>query len=213
MLRVGVCFSRFPLTKGTWTRGFGNRVYSNAAITSSLISCRERHVPRGRNPGKMQICQMSHELSDKENWSLVYEGPLSKSVKYVKTFSLTTAAASLVGSPILVYFGKQSVPLVGKLAIASLLCLVGTSTTVLLHFFSKAYVHKLYYNSSKQVFEAETLSFFGRRQRTKFVVHDIVFPEEESAFSTFQVNGKRFFIHQEMVEAQQVLHFVRESKT
>ncbi|EDO34911.1 predicted protein, partial [Nematostella vectensis] len=141
----------------------------------------------------------------------VYEGPLSKSVRYVKTFSLTTAFASIVGSPILVYFGKQSVPLAGKLAIAGLLCLVGTSTTILLHWFTKGYVHKMYFDPSKQMFSVDTLSFFGRPQRSEFTVNDVVFPSEESAFKTFEANGKPFFIHQEMVEAQQVLHYLRDS--
>lgn len=159
---------------------------------------------------RMQSVNMSH--GSENNWSLVYEGPLSKPVKYVKGFSLTTAAASIAGSPILVYFGKQSVPLVGKLAIAGLLCIVGSSTTVLLHWFSKAYVHRMYYDQTRRVFSAETSTFFGRLQRTDFEVKDIVFPEEESAFSTFEAKGKKFFLHQEMVEAQQVLHFVREAQ-
>lgn len=163
---------------------------------------------------KIQSSNMSQGINDpkESNWNLVYEGPLSKSVKYVKGFSLTTAAAAIAGSPILVYFGKQSVPLVGKLAIAGLLCIIGSSTTVFLHWFSKAYVHKMYYDQTRQVFSAETSTFLGRLQRTDFEVKDIIFPEEEGAFSTFEAKGKKFFLHQEMVEAQQVLHFVREAQ-
>jgi len=218
MIRLGVRLggSINALPKGTMVvRSCTGRVFSKCA-TLSTLPCRQSHVFPRRSATKMHsstMSQQSHDLSDKTNWSLVYEGPLSKSVKYVKSFSLTTAAASLIGSPILVYCGKQSVPLAGKLAIAGLLCIVGTSTTVLLHWFTKAYVHRLYFDSTRQVFSAETLSFFGSRQKTEFQVKDIVFPEVEGAFSTFQANGKQFFIHQEMVEAQQVLHFVRESQT
>lgn len=200
-----VCFKGASLV-----RSFTDRGFTRAAV---LPTSSHHHVFARRSNSKTQICQLSqkHDFTEK-NWSLVYEGPLSKTVKYVKRFSVTTAAASLVGSPILVYFGKQSIPLVGKLALASLLCVIGTFTTVILHWFTKGYVHKLYYNSTQQVFSAETLSFLGGKQRTDFVLSDIVFPEVESAFSTFEANGKPLFIHQEMVEAQQVLHFLQNQK-
>ncbi|XP_031574751.1 transmembrane protein 70, mitochondrial-like [Actinia tenebrosa] len=196
--------------------GSGMSRYSSLLRPASTISrVMSSHV-QGRKTiiTKIQSSNMSQGINDpnNHNWNLVYEGPLSKSVKYVKGFSLTTAAASIAGSPILVYFGKQSVPIVGKLAIAGLLCIIGNSTTVLLHWFSKAYVHKMYYDSTRQVFSAETSSFLGRLQRTDFEVKDIIFPQEESAFSTFEAKGKKFFLHQEMVEAQQVLHFLREAQ-
>ena len=154
------------------------------------------------------FCQTSS--SGNVNWRVVYEGPLSRAVKRIKIFSLTTATASMIGCPILVFFGKQSVPLVGKLAIAGLLGIVGVATTLFLHAFTRTYVHKAYFSPEEQKFAVETFSLFARLKRSEFYAHDVVIPKEGKMFSTFEAYGRRYFIHEELIEAQQILQFVRD---
>lgn len=144
---------------------------------------------------------------------LVYEGPLSRSVQVVKVFSLSTALATMVATPVLMIYGKQTVPLAGKLAIALTIVLAGTSTTFLLHWVTKVYVHRMFYNEATERFTVETMSFLARRKETEFSLDEIRLAKEPTAFTTFQAKGKKYFLHTDLLEAQQVLQFVRENRS
>ena len=144
---------------------------------------------------------------------LVYEGPLSRSIQLVKVFSLSTALATVVATPILMLYGKESVPLVGKVAIATTILLAGTSTTFLLHWITKVYVHKMFYNVATETFIVETMSMLARRRETELKLNEIRLAKEPTAFTTFQGKGKKYFLHTDLLEAQQVLQFIRENRT
>lgn len=145
-------------------------------------------------------------------WKTVYEGPLSRSVKLVKMLSLTTAAATFVGTPLLIFFGKHAASLPVKVTLVALLCSIGGGSTLLLHFLSFPYIHKMDFNPEEKVFAVETLSLFALRKRTEFSVDDITVYVEDRAFSTFEAHGVKYFIHKELVEAQQFLHFIEKWK-
>jgi len=145
-------------------------------------------------------------------WKTVYEGPLSRSVKLVKMLSLTTAAATFIGTPFLVFFGKLALSLPVKVTFVTFLCSIGGGSTLLLHFLSLPYVHKMDFNPEEKVFAVETLSLFALRKRTEFSVDDITVYLEDKAFSTFEARGVKYFIHKELVEAQQFLHFIEKWK-
>ena len=147
-----------------------------------------------------------------DKWKTVYEGPLSRSVKLVKMLSLTTAAATFVGTPLLIFFGKHAASLPVKVTLVALLCSIGGGSTLLLHFISLPYVHKMDFNPEEKVFAVETLSLFALRKRTEFSADDITVYVEDRAFSTFEVRGVKYFIHKELVEAQQFLHFIEKWK-
>lgn len=145
-------------------------------------------------------------------WKTVYEGPLSRSVKLVKMLSLTTAAATFLGTPLVIFFGKHAASLPVKVTLLTLLCSIGGGSTLLLHFISLPYVHKMDFNREEKVFAVETLSLFALRKRTEFSVDDISIFVEDRAFSTFEARGVKYFIHKELVEAQQFLHFIEKWK-
>lgn len=145
-------------------------------------------------------------------WKTVYEGSLSRSVKLVKMLSLTTAAATFVGTPLLIFFGKHAASLPVKVTLVTFLCSIGGGSTLLLHFLSLPYVHKMDFNPEEKVFAVETLSLFALRKRTEFSVDDITVYVEDKAFSTFEARGVKYFIHKELVEAQQFLHFIEKWK-
>ena len=158
------------------------------------------------------MCQTRGEPASSGNWRTVYEGPLSKSVKHVKMLSLTTAAATFVGSPLLIFYGKQAASLPVKVFLVALLCSIGGGSTLLLHFLSLPYVHKMDFNPDEKVFAVETLSLFALLRRTEFSVDDINVYEDDRAFSTFEACGVKYFIHKELVESQQFLHFIEKWK-
>ena len=184
----------------------------------SCLAKPSKGAPSSISNGTARVCGLPVRWSsgandrDQGKWKKVYEGPLSKPVRLVKMFSLSTAAASLIGSPIIVFFGKQSVPYVGKLAIAAVMCFAGCGTTTLLHLLTKSYVHQMYFDPDSKMFAVETLSLFCRQTRSEFSVDDIALNREEKLFSSFRALGRNYFIHQELVEGQQVLQYVVDSQ-
>ena len=145
---------------------------------------------------------------EREKWKIVYEGPISRPVKLVKMLSLTTAVATFIASPLMIFFGKHGGSLSVKVVLVALFCSVGGGSTALLHWLTKPYVHRMYFDPERKRFAVETLSLFAVRKRTEFSADDILVYPDDRAFSTFEANGVRYFIHKELVEAQQVLYFI-----
>ena len=158
-------------------------------------------------------CTYHTEMSDhSKRWKTVYEGPIAKSVKFVKMLSLTTAATMFIVAPLTIFFGKQAASLPLKVCLVIFLCSLGSGSTALLHWVSKPYVRKMDFNPQEKRFAVETLSLFAARKRAEFSVDDITVYPDNRAFSTFEAHGVKYFIHTELVEAQQILHFIEEWK-
>ena len=145
-------------------------------------------------------------------WKTVYEGPIAKSVKFVKILSLTTAATMFVVAPLTIFFGKQAASLPLKVCLVIFLCSLGSGSTALLHWVSRSYVSKMEFNPQEKRFAVETLSLFASRKRAEFSVDDVTVYPDTRAFSTFEAHGGKYFIHTELVEAQQILSFIAEWK-
>lgn len=174
----------------------------------SAVNVNQEVLPRTKSvlrPASWQYRCMTDQSS---NWKTVYEGPISRSVKLVKLLSLTTAAATLVCSPLLVLFGNQATSASVKTIAVFLLCTIGTGSTALLHFVTKSYVLKMDFNPKEMMFAVETLSLLALRKRVEFPADDTFVYPDDRAFSTFEAHGRKYFIHKELVEAQQVLHFI-----
>lgn len=137
--------------------------------------------------------------------SIVYLGPLTSAVRGLKLVSISTAALAVFLNPLLIYCGNPDTPLVGRVAMASFVTCIGISTTVLLHWFIKGYITKLFYDRSTGSVTAETLTLFGRRKLTSFHISEARPPDSVSAFSTFQGGGKNFFMHTEMFKDPELL--------
>lgn len=138
-------------------------------------------------------------------FKLVYTGPLKGAVKALKIFSLSTAVLAASGGPVLVWLGNESVPVAARVALCSLVLVVGLSTTALLHWLLKGYITHLYYHPETQHVAAHTLSLLARRVRNEFKVSDIRPPKGLSGFSTFQVQEKAYFMHTEAFPDQHLL--------
>ena len=144
-----------------------------------------------------------------EDFRLVYEGPLSKKIKYLKLFSFTTATVSL-SAPAIIFFGSSAVTPLVKGILASTVVVMGVTTTSLLHWLTRVYVHRMFFHPETRTFSAETSTIFGTMKKTRFSVEDVTIPEIEGAFSTFEAKGNKYFIHLELKEAEQIMKYVKE---
>lgn len=145
------------------------------------------------------------DTSEKGDFEVVYRGPLRSAVRAVKIFSLTTCAAALVGGPILVTLGNPSVPLLGRVLMTSVVMLIGISTTLILHWLMKGYVIEMHFDPKSEHLRAYTLTMLAGKRRHTFHLSDAGPPENIAAFSTFQANGKSFFMHSEVMENKELL--------
>jgi transmembrane protein 70 len=194
----------FSLHEGSSTlTGYTQRSINVVSSSAPCFKTREN---------RQTFRQKSDSVESIAERQLVYEGPLSRSVQLVKVFSLSTALATVVATPILMIYGKESVPVIGKMAIAATILVAGTSTTFLLHWMTKVYVHKMFYNAATETFIVETMSMLARRKETEFKLNEIRLAKEPTAFTTFQAQGKKYFLHTDLLEAQQVLQFIRENR-
>ena len=157
-------------------------------------------------------CMFHTESDNSGQWKTVYEGPIAKSVKYVKILSLTTAATMFFVAPLTIFFSKQAASLPLKVCLVIFLCSFGCGSTGVLHWVSKPYVRRMEFNPQEKRFAVETLSLFATPKRAEFSVDDVTVYRDNRAFSTFEAHGVKYFIHTELVEAQQILQFIDESK-
>ena len=135
----------------------------------------------------------------------MYKGPLRSAVRAVKLFSLSTCAIALVGGPVLVMMGNPSVPLIGRILMTSFVMTVGVSTTLILHWLMKGYVIEMYFDPKSEKVQVYTLSMFARKRCHTFHLSEAGPPESLTAFSTFQAQGKSFFMHTEVMENKELL--------
>ncbi|XP_004207188.1 uncharacterized protein LOC101237803 [Hydra vulgaris] len=154
----------------------------------------------------------SSQISDSD-FRLVYEGPLSKKIKLIKLFSMSTSVLSLICAPVLVLSNKSEATVFLKVFLASTVVTIGLSTTFLLHWLTRVYVHKMFFHPESATFAVETFNFFGMTTRRRFSVSEFRIPEVESAFSTFEANNKKYFLHTDLNEVDQILKYVKEHNT
>jgi len=162
-----------------------------------------------RSNTTISVSLRADKTPNDNDFRLVYEGPLSKKIKFLKMFSLTTAMVSLA-APVVIFMSHSTLPVIAKSLLASTVIVMGVTTTSLLHWLTRVYVYKMFFHPEKRTFAAETSTIFGTTKRQYFTVEDMVIPEIESAFSTFEAKGSKYFIHVDLKEAEQILKYVRE---
>ena len=150
-------------------------------------------------------CSSAKDPSPENEFQLIYTAPLKGAMRAIKIFSLCTAVAALVGSPVLVWFGNQSVPAAARVAISSIVMLAGLSTTAILHWLLRGYILRLHYHRNSQVVAVDTLSVLARKKRMEFHISEVKPPPSTIGFHTFQANGKSFFLHTEVFEDKKLL--------
>lgn len=147
-------------------------------------------------------------LTTPHSSTLVYTGPLAKTVQLLKLVSVTTAMLTISFSPILVFLGNTNTLLAGRIGLSTLVMTVGVSTTMILHWFMKSYVAKLYYDQVTNNVCVETFNIIGRTSLTQFHISEARPPDRVSAFSTFQGGGRSFFLHTDIFEDVNLLNLL-----
>lgn len=84
----------------------------------------------------------SHDENQTIPSMIVYEGPFASLALRLKRISITTAAASLVGIPMLMTFGSN-LPASGQLAVGGTAIVAATGSTAALSFCFSPYIHTL----------------------------------------------------------------------
>ncbi|EDV26022.1 uncharacterized protein TRIADDRAFT_6574, partial [Trichoplax adhaerens] len=138
----------------------------------------------------------------------VYRGPLAASVRLLKIFSLSTCAATIVGTPILAYNGKKSISITAKIMISSALISVSVATTVLLHWFSKRYVLQAYSNPTGTKYMMETYTLLARRKKIEFTPNDVKLPTADRMFSNVIIFNKPYLFHPEVIQHKDLLMLI-----
>jgi hypothetical protein len=136
--------------------------------------------------------------------TLVYVGPLRKAIKLLKLFSITTATLTLTLTPILVLYGNPNKPLAARLGVSMIVFTMGISTTLLLHWFMKGYVVRMYVN--KDLITVVTYNIFGREKSVKFLLSEARPPSRVATLSTFQAKNETYFLHTEIFQDVELLH-------
>ncbi|XP_059612790.1 transmembrane protein 70 homolog, mitochondrial [Phlebotomus argentipes] len=137
----------------------------------------------------------------------VYVGPLTKKMKAVKVFSLTTSITGLIAQPMII---EQASKIGGTALVVFMSGFVGFFTFVtpfLLHWITKNYVSAMKFNASTQEYTATTISFFLTPTYTKFRISDVKVPDVPGMFTTFLVGKKGFFV--DAKEFPDTNHFIK----
>lgn len=155
---------------------------------------------------------------------LVYEGPFSSLALRLKRLSICSAAASVIGVPLLITFGSN-IPASGQLAVGGTAILAACGSTAALSFCFSPYIHKLEWipvrqcnppksadgesvekeitetKCQKMLMKVTTRNFLAMQTETVFdpdtdVIHN---PKTYRPFCNFLVKDKPFFIHPELL--------------
>ncbi|PIK33026.1 putative transmembrane protein [Apostichopus japonicus] len=145
-------------------------------------------VHRGRDRRAQQ--GRAYSTSAESSTKLIYSGPLTSVVRGVKFFSLSTTIMSGTLVPLLLRFGDSGVMTTIGLSFATVMI----ATPILLHWFSRSYVTRLYLDGRGDGYVAKTMTFILREKTHKFKATDVAIPSVRNVFTTFVANGRPFLV-------------------
>jgi hypothetical protein len=160
--------------------------------------------------------------------NFVYEGPFSSLALRLKRLSICSAAASVVGVPLLITFGSN-IPASGQIAVGGTAILAACGSTAALSFCFSPYIHKLEWipvrqcnpptsadcdgddesvekeisetKCQKMLMKVTTRNFLAMQTETIFDPDtDVIHnPKTYRPFCNFLVKDKPYFIHPELL--------------
>ncbi|KAM7492139.1 hypothetical protein LguiA_035060 [Lonicera macranthoides] len=193
----GYCASRF----GTWMHPPPTK--TNPGSPFSLAAFQRGWTTQSTPPqddGKITIGPPRHlrESSDNEkDNTVVYNGPISSTIKKVKLLSLSTCCLSVSLGPVITFMTSPDMNVILKGGVASTVIFLSASTTAALHWFVSPYIHKLKWKPGSDTFEVEMLSWLASHIPKTIKFSDIRLPETQRPFVTFKANGNFYFVDEE----------------
>lgn len=183
-----------PLAKGD---NFGSvaSLYSQARWASHATAVKETD-PSG---GKISIGPKSKQIKedDKDDEGLVYQGPISSTIKKVKLLSLSTCCLSVSLGPVITFMTSPDMNVILKGGVASTVIFLSATTTAALHWFVSPYIHKLRWRQGSDSFEAEIMSWLATPLKKTIKFADIRPAETNRPFVTFRAEGNFYFVDAE----------------
>ena len=125
---------------------------------------------------------------------VVYEGAYSPALRSVKLLSLGTCVLSLTLGPVITFFTLPGVNIVAKGALASLMMLMSSGTTMGLHWFTSPYVHKLTWQKEADEVEVQLLTWMATSVTTRFKLTDVKHAETQRPLVTFEAGGRYYYV-------------------
>ncbi|GAB2286774.1 hypothetical protein Dimus_021169 [Dionaea muscipula] len=134
---------------------------------------------------------------DKKDDGVVYQGPISSTIKKVKLLSLSTCCLSVSLGPVITFMTSPEMNVILKGAVASSVIFISASTTAALHWFISPYIHKIWWQPGSDSFKVEMMSWLATYMSRTIKFADIRPPETNRPFVTFRANGNFYFVDAE----------------
>ncbi|RLN43280.1 hypothetical protein C2845_PM01G49190 [Panicum miliaceum] len=150
------------------------------------------------NGSKISIGPKPKEIKEDDNdGNLVYQGPISSTIKKVKLLSLSTCCLSVSLGPVITFMTSPDMNVIIKGAVASTVIFLSATTTAALHWFVSPYIHKLRWRPGSDSFEAEVMSWLATPLKRTIKFADVRPPETNRPFVTFKAEGNFYFVDAE----------------
>ncbi|XP_047966132.1 uncharacterized protein LOC125210632 [Salvia hispanica] len=135
--------------------------------------------------------------NEEKGREVVYNGPISGTIKKVKLLSLSTCCLSVSLGPVITFMTSQDMNVILKYAVASTVVILSASTTAALHWFVSPYIHTLRWQPGSDTFEVEMMSWLARLVPKTIKFEDIRPPQTQRPFVSFKANGNFYFVDTE----------------
>ncbi|XP_015117349.1 transmembrane protein 70 homolog, mitochondrial [Diachasma alloeum] len=160
-----------------------------------------------RIKGFPSVLQLRLQSTEESHVKTIYEGTLTKKMKGVKIFSLSTSLASILMQPYLlpkVLATDSTIALVG---VALTTGFFSVGTPFLLNLITRKYVTRMTYDEKRDVYIATVYNIFVRKRQIEFTPDDVSKPGMREMLTTCYVhNTPLFFDFQSFTE---IAHYNR----
>ncbi|KAJ3682813.1 hypothetical protein LUZ60_013040 [Juncus effusus] len=158
-----------------------------------------------RPASKISIGPKQTESKSEPDSDLIYQGPISSTIKKVKLLSLSTCCLSISLGPVITFMTSPDMNVILKGAVASTVIFLSASTTAALQWFVSPYIHKLRWRPGSDSFEAEMMSWLATPLKKTVKFADIRKAETSRPYVSFRAGGDFYFVDAEHFSNKAVL--------
>ncbi|XP_075106799.1 uncharacterized protein LOC107824921 [Nicotiana tabacum] len=174
-------------------------VYSGRFAALILIYCLAQFSAFRRWLSQSATAQDDNKLSkgpckggaagSEKDGEVVYDGPFSCTINFVKILCLIHFGITVSLSPHLAFAMSPDMNVVLKGAVPSLFILFGAYTTIYYHWTRSPYIHKLRWKPGSDSFDVEMISW-----RASYIPKTIKFADINERVVTFEANGNLYYV-------------------
>ncbi|KAJ0978218.1 hypothetical protein J5N97_013692 [Dioscorea zingiberensis] len=178
--------SLYSTMQGSTQKRWASRAAAAAASRSAVD---DNKISIGPKKGKLE--------KDGKGTEVVYEGPISSTIKKVKLLSLSTCCLSVSLGPVITFMTSPDMNVILKGGVASTVIFLSASTTAALHWFVSPYIHKLKWQPGSTTFEVEMMSWLATPIPRTIKFADVRPAETNRPFVTFKADDNFYFVDAE----------------